>query len=77
MQRKISTEQAYLLDVESMTDNLIGDLDEAEAIETINKLIEKLSGVSEKLQEKICEKAECFIDSFGGSDCTMRELKGE
>ena len=67
----------YLQDVQSMTDNSKGDLSPENFIEFANEAIEILQKKLEEVQEDISQKVEELVDSFGGADCTLRQLKGE
>ena len=67
----------YLQDVQSMTDNSKGDLSPEDFIEFANEAIEILQKKLEEVQEDISQKVEELVDSFGGADCTLRQLKGE
>lgn len=67
----------YLQDVQSMTDNSKGDLSPEDFIEFANEAIEILQKKLEEVQEDISQKFEELVDSFGGADCTLRQLKGE
>ena len=67
----------YLQDVQSMTDNSKSDLSPEDFIEFANEAIEILQKKLEEVQEDISQKVEELVDSFGGADCTLRQLKGE
>ena len=67
----------YLTDIEALTFNLKGDLKLENFIEESQKAIQIISSKIFEAQEEINKKVECLVDSFGGKDCTMRQLKGE
>ena len=67
----------YLKDIEGLTHNLKGDLKPEDFIEEARKVIYFLNKKIEEAQEKIEQKVEELVDSFGGKDLTMRKLKGE
>jgi hypothetical protein len=67
----------YLKDIEVLTHNLKGDLEPEDFIEEAHKAIQIIFKSIEEAQEKIEQKVEELVDSFGGKDLTMRELKGE
>ncbi len=53
------------------------DLSPEDFIEFANEAIEILQRKLEEVQEDISQKVEELVDSFGGADCTLRQLKGE
>jgi len=65
----------YLQDIQSMVDNSKGDLSAEDFIELANEAIEILQKKIELVEES--QKVEELVDSFGGADCTLRQLKGE
>ena len=65
----------YLQDIQSMVDNSKGDLSAEDFIELANEAIEILQKKIELVEES--KKVEELVDSFGGADCTLRQLKGE
>tara|TARA_R110000868_G_scaffold32402_5_gene117891 strand:- start:151 stop:381 length:231 start_codon:yes stop_codon:yes gene_type:complete len=73
----VPNKKDYLQDVQSMTDNSKGDLSPEDFIEFANEAIEILQKKLEEVQEGISQKVEELVDSFGGADCTLRQLKGE
>lgn len=73
----VPNKKDYLQDVQSMTDNSKGDLSPEDFIEFVNEAIEILQRKIELAQEDINQKVEELVDSFGGTDCTLRQLKGE
>lgn len=40
-------------------------------------ILEELTDIQERTQEKISNEMETLADSFGGSDFTLRQMKGE
>ena len=67
----------YLKDIEGLTHNLKSDLEPEDFIEEAQKVIYFLNKKIEEAQEEINQKVEEIVDSFGGKNLTMRELKGE
>jgi len=65
----------YLQDIQSMVDNSKGDLSAEDFIELASEAIEILQKKIELVEES--QKVEELVDSFGGADCTLRQLKGE
>jgi len=46
-------------------------------IELCSSLEELISEKKEAMQDLINSEVESLVDSFGGEDCTMRDLKGD
>lgn len=67
----------YLKDIEGLTHNLKGDLEPEDFIEKAQKAIRIILKSIEEAQEEVDQKVEELVDSFGGKNLTMRELKGE
>jgi len=67
----------FLTDLESMIFNICGDYSEENASEVFRDAANILLKKAGELQNSICDNVERLVDSFGGSDCTLRQLKGE
>lgn len=67
----------YLHDIEALTSNLRGDLKPEDFIEEANKAIQIIQKHILESTNQIVERVEKLADSFGGKECTLRELKGE
>lgn len=65
-------------DLESMLNDNFTDTSPAdEFIELCCELETLIAEKKEAMQDLINTEVEYLIDSFGGKDCTMRDLKGE
>lgn len=69
--------KAFLTDLENSVFNICGDYEETDAVEVLQHAVESLQKKIEELQHSVSLKVEELVDSFGGVDCTMRQLKGE
>lgn len=67
----------YLHDIEALTFNLKGDLKPEDFIEEANKAIQIIQKKIFEANDKIISSVEKLKDSFGGEECTLRDLKGE
>lgn len=75
----------YLQQIEALTEQALSKLSFEDGIDAGEMAIEKIRWHIEEIQGKIdCRRnhiyskyKETLIDSFGGPNCTMRDLKGE
>lgn len=67
----------FLSEIEIMAYNTKGDNSPEDVVDALNEAIEILNKYKEEAQNNIYDQVEELIDSFGGKDCTMRQLKGE
>jgi hypothetical protein len=67
----------YLQQIETLTEQALSKLSFEDGIDAAELAIEKIRWHIEETQEKINKRVETLVDSFGGSNCTMRDLKGE
>lgn len=75
----------YLQQIETLTEQTLAKLSFEDGIDAGESAIEKIKWHIEETQEKIDDRRnmahskykETLVDSFGGSNCTMRDLKGE
>jgi serine protease inhibitor len=67
----------YLQQIETLTEQTLSKLSFEDGIDAAESAIEKIRWHIEETQEKINKRVETLADSFGGPNCTMRDLKGE
>lgn len=67
----------YVSDIEGLISNARSDCSAQDFIEMAQKIVELLQEEIEEAQDEINDDVEKLVDSFGGKDCSMRELKGE
>ena len=67
----------YLQQIEALTEKIFKKLSFEDGIDAGEMAIEKIRWHIEERQEKINKRVETLVDSFGGPNCTMRDLKGE
>ena len=67
----------FLSEIEIMAYNTKGDNSPEDVVDAFNEAIKILNKYKEKAQNNIYDQVEELVDSFGGRDCTMRQLKGE
>lgn len=67
----------YLQQIEILTEQAFSKLSFEDGIDAGESAIEKIKWHIEETQEKIIKHVETMTDSFGGPNCTMRDLKGE
>ena len=67
----------YLQQIDTLTEQTLVKLSFEDGIDAAESAIEKIRWHIEETQEKINKRVETLVDSFGGLNCTMRDLKGE
>lgn len=67
----------FLRDIDALAHNTYGDSSVEDFVEAADKAIAIINIYKAKAQDQIVDNVERLIDSFGGKDCTMRQLKGE
>lgn len=67
----------FITEIDALAHNAKGDHAAEDFIEAANKAIQIIEGYKQQAQDNIINNIESLVDSFGGKDCTMRELKGE
>jgi len=67
----------YLQQIETLTEQTLSKLSFEDGIDAAESAIEKIRWHIEEMQEKINKRVETLVDSFGGLNCTMKDLKGE
>jgi len=67
----------YITDIETLISNARGDSSAADFIQGAQKIIGIIQKEIGEAQEEINQNVEELVDSFGGKDLTMRDLKGE
>ena len=67
----------YLQQIETLTEQTLSKLSFEDGIDAAESATEKIRWHIEETQEKINKRVETLADSFGGPNCTMRDLKGE
>lgn len=64
-------------DLSNMLSENKSDMDAVDFIELCTELYELINKLREQAQEEINQSVEQLVDSFGGKNCTMRDLKGD
>lgn len=64
-------------DLSNMLSENKADMDAVDFIELCTELYELINKLREQAQEEINQSVEQLVDSFGGENCTMRDLKGD
>lgn len=64
-------------DLSNMLSEDKSDMDTVDFIELCTELHELITKLRDQAQEEINQSVEELVDSFGGENCTMRDLKGE
>ena len=67
----------YLEQIDTLTEQTLLKLSFEDGIDAAESAIQNIRWHIEETQEKICKCVETMRDSFGGPNCTMRDLKGE
>jgi len=67
----------YILEIKSLINSTKENSSSEDFIDTANNIIEFLQNEIENSQEEINQQVEFLVDSFGGKNCTIRQLKGE
>jgi len=68
---------AALTDIKNLIDQEFDDLEPEDFLDFFNEIKEAGQKLADLAQNKINQRVEYLVDSFGGDDCTMRSLKGE
>jgi len=71
------TIQEFLKQFQELNDKFYNSVPAVNYIDATIDAKEIMSSYIDDAQESINKRVEYLIDSFGGEDCTMRELKGE
>ena len=64
-------------DIKGLLQNKRDDLSPADFVELSTQVISEVMKMVDKAQDDIMSEVETLADSFGGSDFTLRQLKGE